>query len=194
MNSSVLYIVAPAVAESIAATLRKQMLLTLKRKGAVVAVSGGIDSSVCAALCARALGKDRVLVVSIPDRDSSKKSRELSKLLAERLGVEHCVEDISPVLDAAGRYRRQEEAIRSVFLEYGAGWKSKIVIPSILEGERLNISRLVVEDPNGKSMSARLPLAAYLKLVAKTNFKQHTRTIMAYYFRRPDELRGLRYA
>jgi NAD+ synthase len=182
MDSSVLQIDAAAVTEHLTSTLRKHIHFTLRRKGALVAVSGGIDSSVCATLCARALGKERVLLLSLPDRDSSPASRQLAELLAEKLGVQHIVEDIAPILEASGCYSRQEEAIHTVFPQYGPGWKSKIVIPSILEGDRLNISRLVVEDQEGKSQTARLPLAAYLKLVAATNFKQRTRTMMEYYY------------
>jgi NAD+ synthase len=182
MDSSVLSIDAEVVAEQIATTLRKHILITLRRKGAVVAVSGGVDSSVCAALCVRAVGQERVFALSLPERDSSSASRDLSKLLVGKLGIRHEVEHLGPILEAAGCYRRQEEAIRSVVPEYGPGWKSKIVMPSILEGDRLNISRLVVENPAGERMSQRLPLAAYLKLVAATNFKQRTRTMMEYYY------------
>jgi NAD+ synthase len=182
MDHSVLNIDAEAVAEKTATTLRKHILVTLRRKGAVIPVSGGIDSSVCAALCTRALGKERVFTLSLPERDSSSASRDLGKLLAESLGVGYAVENIGPILEAAGCYRRQEEAIRMVFPEYGPGWKNKIVLPSILEGDRLNISRLVVENPQGERMSRRLPLAAYLKFVAATNFKQRTRAMVAYYF------------
>ena len=182
MNPADLHIDPEAIAERIAGTLRKQILITLRHKGVVIPVSGGIDSSVCAALCVHALGKEHVLAVSMPDRDSSAASRELAQLLAVGLGIEFVVEDITPILEAAGCYRRQEEAIRTVFPDYGSGWKSKIVMPSILERDRLNISRLVVEDPGGRDLAARLPLPAYLKLVAATNFKQRTRTMLAYYY------------
>lgn len=181
MDLSVLNLDPESAAEQITGTLRKQILVVLRRKGAVVPVSGGIDSSVCAALCVRALGKERVLTVFMPDRDSSSTSGHEAKVLADGLGVRHVVENITPILEAAGCYRRQEEAIRLVFPGYGPGWKSKIVIPSILQGDRLNISRLVVQDPAGESMTARLPLGAYLKLVAATNFKQRTRAMLAYY-------------
>jgi NAD+ synthase len=133
MDPSVLNIDAAAAAYHITSTLRKHILFTLRRRGAVVAVSGGIDSSVTAALCVRALSKERVLLLSLPDRDSSPASSQLAELLAGRLGLQHVIEDIAPILEASGCYRRQEEAIRTIFPEYGPGWKSKIVIPSILQ-------------------------------------------------------------
>jgi NAD+ synthase len=147
----------------------------------VVGVSGGIDSSVVAALCVRALGADKVFALFMPDRHSSGDSLRLGRLLAETLGVRSALEDVSAVLEAAGCYSRQEEAIRSVVPEYGAGWKCKLVLPPLLGSDRLNVTRLVVEDPAGQVTQHRLPPAGYLQLVAATNFKQRTRKSTEYY-------------
>jgi NAD+ synthase len=162
-------------------TIRTQIGGTLKRRGAVVGVSGGIDSSVVAALLARALGKERVLALFMPERDSSPDSIRLGRLLTEAIGVASVTEDIAPALEAAGCYARQTEAIRTVFPEYADGYKCKITLPSILESERLNVSELTIESPSGERQSARMPLAAYLQLVAATNFKQRIRKLMEYY-------------
>jgi NAD+ synthase (glutamine-hydrolysing) len=54
----------------------------------VVAVSGGIDSAVTAALCAEALGPERVHCVSMPSRFSSEGTRSDARRLAENLGCE----------------------------------------------------------------------------------------------------------
>jgi NAD+ synthase len=147
----------------------------------VVAVSGGIDSSACAALCAHALGKENVLALFLPERDSSSESLRLGKLLAEKLGIQSVTEHIGPVLDAAGCYRRQDEAVRMVFPDYEPGWKFKITLPSILTSDRLNVSRLTVETLSGEIRNERMSLAAYLQLIAATNFKQRTRKMMDYY-------------
>lgn len=166
---------------SIVSAIRIQVLSTMRRRGAVVGVSGGIDSSVCAALCAKALGKEKVLLVFMPERDSSSESLRYGKLVADALGVESVAEDITAALEGAGCYRRQLEAIRMVFDEYGDGWRNKIVLPSILSGDRLNVSYLTVQTPSGETKTQRLPLAAYLQLVAATNFKQRTRKTMECY-------------
>jgi NAD+ synthase len=167
--------------EAVSHSIRHSVRSTLRRKGAVIAVSGGIDSSACAALCTHALGKENVFALFLPERDSSSESLTLGRELAHALGIPHTTEVIEPILDAAGCYTRQLEAIRVVFPEYGQGWKNKIVIPSILTGDRLNVSHLTVQMPSGEMKTERLPLAAYLQLVAATNFKQRTRTTMAYY-------------
>lgn len=167
--------------DSIATAIRGQVLGTMRRRGAVLGVSGGIDSSVCAALCAKALGREKVLIVFMPERDSSPESLRLGKILADALGVESVTEDITAPLEGIGCYRRQLEAIQMVFGEYGEGWKNKIVLPSILDGDRLNISRLTVQSPSGETSTRRLTYAAYLQLVAATNFKQRVRKTIEYY-------------
>lgn len=177
-----LQIDAEAEASRIAASIRETILVRFKRKGAVVAVSGGIDSSVVAGLCARALGPERVLALFLPEADSSPDSLRLGQMLADALGICAVTEDIAPILQAAGCYRRRDEAIRSVVPEYGEGWKSKIVLPNLLEAEKYSVFSLVVQSPAGEFKKARLPLEAYLGILSATNFKQRTRKMMEYYY------------
>jgi NAD+ synthase len=168
-------------ADRIISSTREQVLVTLRRRGVVVGLSGGIDSSVVASLCVRAFGKDKVLGIFMPERDSSGDSLRLGRVIADQLGIATLIEDIAPALDAIGAYRRQIEAIRSVVPDYGEGWKCKLVLTSILESQGLNITRLTVQDPNGKTNTVRLPLAAYLQIVAATNYKQRIRKMTEYY-------------
>jgi NAD+ synthase len=180
LRRDVLAIDAASVAARIEESIRSQLGL-LRRRGAVLGLSGGIDSSVVAALCARAVGKDKVVALFMPERDSSGDSLRLGKAMAEAAGIEGILEDIAPALEAAGCYQRQNTAIRMVFPEYGEGWKCKITLPSILESDRLNVSQLTVESPSGETRTARLPLAAYLGLVAATNYKQRLRKLTEYF-------------
>jgi NAD+ synthase len=161
--------------------LQETVLRRFKRRGAVLGLSGGVDSSVVAALAVEAFGKSRVLGLLMPERDSSEDTLPLSRMVAEHLGIPVVHEDITSMLDAAGCYRRQEEAIRQVVPDYGPGCRSKIVLPPVTEGERYRLFKVVVQYPEGRSTSARLDLVAYLALVAATNFKQRTRKMMEYY-------------
>ena len=153
----------------------------LRRRGIVVGLSGGIDSSVVTCLCARALGAGRVQVLFMPERASSPESLTLGRMITDKFGIPAVVEDIAPTLEAAGCYARQTEAIRMTFPEYGEGWRNKITLPSILDSDRLNVSELTVESPSGEQKTARMPLASYLQMVAATNFKQRVRKMMEYY-------------
>jgi NAD+ synthase len=180
-SREVLRLDAPSVSTGIEQAIREQVLGSLRRRGAVIGMSGGIDSSVTAALCTRALGKDRVFGLLMPERDSSDDALRLGRMLAGHLGIRYTVEDIRPALDGLGCYARQLEAIRMVFPEYGEGWRCKLTLPSILDSDRLNITSLTVQDPDGQQRSSRMPPAAYLQMVAATNFKQRTRKMMEYY-------------
>ena len=152
-----------------------------KRRGAVVALSGGIDSSVVAAVCVAALGKDRVFGLHMPERESSDETISFSRLLADSLGIESRFEEISPVLEAAGCYQRRDEAIRMVCPDYGPGYKSKIVLPSVIDSDSFRLYSVVVLAPDGTQTRHRLTPESYLGIVAATNFKQRVRKMMEYY-------------
>ena len=168
-------------AERIGATLRDHVLRRFKKKGVVVALSGGIDSSVVAALSVSALGRERVLGLLMPEQDSSSETLPLSQQVARHLGIEVIEENITAILEAAGCYRRRDEAIKLVFPEYGQGWKSKIVLPSVLEDYQLRIFSMIVQSPSGQRREVRLSIEAYLGILAATNFKQRTRKMLEYY-------------
>jgi len=71
-------------------------------KGVVVGLSGGIDSSVVATLCVKALGRDKVLGVIMPERDTDPRDVEHAKRIAEKLGIKYILSDITDVLKAFG--------------------------------------------------------------------------------------------
>jgi NAD+ synthase len=180
-SSDLLTIDCAKVAAQIETAVREIVAGNLRRRGAVVGLSGGIDSSVSAALCVRALGKDRVLGLFMPEADSDPESLRLGRLLASSLGIEAIVEDIRPILDAAGCYRRRDEAIRQAIPEYGSGWKSKIVLPNLLDQASYPLYSVVANSPAGEQRRVRLSKDAYLGIVAATNFKQRTRRMLEYY-------------
>jgi len=161
--------------------IREQVLGRLRRRGAVVGLSGGIDSSVVGALCARAFGPERVFGLYMPEADSDPDSLRLGRSVAETFGFDSVLEDIAPMLAAAGCYQRRDDCIRQVFPDYGPGYKNKIVLPNALSGATYNVFTLVVEALDGTQRRARLPLAAYLGIVAATNMKQRTRKQLEYY-------------
>jgi NAD+ synthase len=145
-------------------------------------LSGGIDSSVTAALAVAALGKDRVFGILMPERDSSADTLGLSQLVADSLGIARAEEDITGLLEAAGHYRRYDEAVRTVIPQFGAGWKSKLVTSGVREGGSLTFFTLVAQSPEGELIRERLPPKAYLEIVAATNFKQRMRKMLEYYY------------
>jgi len=158
-----------------------QSLKQFRKKGVVVALSGGIDSSVVGGLCVRALGKDRVFGLLMPEKDSSSETLKLSRLIAEHLGIQTAHEDITDILESVGCYRRRDEAIKGIIPEYGPDYKCKIVLPGVMDEDTYRIFSVIVQSPDGKQIKARLTPQAYLGIVAATNFKQRTRKMLEYY-------------
>jgi NAD+ synthase len=167
-------------ADRIAHWMLDTVATRLHRRGVIIAISGGIDSSTCAALAVRALGPKKVFGLLLPEQDSSAFSGDRGRQVAEHLGIAYEVHDIAPALEALGCYRQRDAAIRAVFPAYGAGWKNKIVIAGGTAGG-INFFKLVVRSPDGTQHEARLPVREYLQIVAATNFKQRVRKTMEYF-------------
>ncbi len=181
-STDILNLDCPKVVDQLVEFLRHEVYVRFRRSGAVVGTSGGIDSAVVAALCARAFGPEKMLGVLLPDKDSSGDSSKLGIELAKTYGYKYIIEDISKGLEGMGCYTRRDEAFRKVFPEYGPGWKAKIVLPTnLMESNRLNIFRLTATPPGGEPISKRLPIAEYLQIVAASNMKQRIRMLTLYY-------------
>lgn len=150
------------------------------KRGVVLGLSGGVDSSVCAALAVRALGPQRVFGLLMPERDSSDNSATLGGQVAQQLGIESTVENIAPALEAIGCYHWRDEAVRAVLPGYNAQWKIKLAISGGLAGG-INHFKIIAQAPDGQMHEARLPLREYLQIVAATNHKQRLRKTLEYF-------------
>jgi len=167
---------------AIAEALRQQVGTVLRRSGLVVAMSGGIDSSVCAALAVQAVGPKRVVGLALPERESGGESLTMAKELATQLGIELLVEDISPALTASGCYARRDAAIRRIVPEYDDDWRCKLLAENGgLDSDRLNVAYLAIQPPKGELRKVRLPAREFREIVAATNFKQRVRKMLEYY-------------
>jgi NAD+ synthase len=165
----------------IARHIRMTVRDRLRKRGVVIVLSSGLDSSVAGALCVRALGPQRVFGLLLPERESSPKTPRLSRLIVEHLAIQAERRDITGILETIGCYRYRDEAIASVIPSYDAGWRCRLTLPSLLDGDTLRLLSAVVESPDGEEMRARLPLEACLQIVAAMNLKQRVRTTLAYF-------------
>lgn len=165
----------------ISSVIRDNMKNNLKRRGIVIGLSGGIDSSVTAGLAVKALGKERVFGLEMPERHSATETTRLSRAVIDHLGIDSVRIDLSPILESLGFYRLYDDAVRMVIPEYTTGWKSKIVTSNIFEHQGFSMMSIVGQSPDGQTIKARLPLKPYLEIVAATNFKQRTRKMLEYY-------------
>jgi len=183
-GKNALQIEAAAETERMIQALRHTVHHVMKRRGAVVGISGGIDSSVVLAVSVKAFGPNRVVALILPEKDSSPDSERLAKDLARTFGVTPIVENLTAALEGFGCYRRRDEAIRRVVPEYdaAAGYKAKIVLPqNLLDEGSLNVFSVTIITPKGETLTKPLPLREMLQIVAASNFKQRSRTAMLYY-------------
>ena len=168
--------------EEITSILKESVARKLKKRGAIVGISGGIDSSVVLALCAKAFGPERVFGVMMPESDSNPDSLDLAKNLSEKYNTKYVIEDMTATLAGFSCYNRRDEAIKNVFPEFDSTYKAKITLPTnLMEKETLNVFQLTIITPDGEIKSERLPLKEYLQIVAASNFKQRSRMCMLYY-------------
>ncbi|OQX72861.1 MAG: NAD(+) synthase [Bacteroidetes bacterium 4484_249] len=163
--------------------IKEDIFRNFKRRGAVIGISGGIDSSVCLALTVKAIGSERVFGVMMPEKDSSPDSRELAEDLAKVYGIKTIVENISPALEGFRCYERRDEAVKRVFPEYDPQtYKMKIGINQTGLDQKLPpVFYLTVIDGSGEEKSKIIPINEYLQIVAASNFKQRSRMSMVYY-------------
>jgi NAD+ synthase len=180
-SADALQIDATGEVDRIARSMRDQVIRGLRRRGAVIGLSGGIDSTVSAALAARAFGPAKVLAVLMPEKDSDPESLRLGHEVAKWLGIEAVVEDIEPILTASACYERRDAFIRKLVPAFGPGWGCKVAIANSVEGKGYNITYLIVQSPDGETRKLRMPIDVYLGVVAATNMKQRTRKQIEYY-------------
>jgi NAD+ synthase len=179
LNDEILNFDRDATINRICDGLRK-FVIKSKKRGFVVAMSGGIDSSVSATLAVKALGANKVYGLLLPEQDSSSASEDLGQTLANFLGIKHSVKNIASTLNAIGCYSQRDEAIKRVFPDYTEDWKNKIVISGGSAG-LVNHFRLVVQKPSGEMADKKLSINEYLQIVAATNYKQRIRKTVEYF-------------
>lgn len=180
MNKNVLALDAAAEIDKITRRIRELLQTDLKKRGLVVAISGGVDSAVCAALSVQALGASKVFGLLLPEHDSSSQSVTLGEQVAKQLGIEYQIQNIGPTLEAIGCYQWRDAAIKSIFPAYTSEWKNKITIAGGESG-KINYFQLVVQSPSGEVFQQRMDLKEYLQIVAATNFKQRIRKTVEYF-------------
>ena len=168
---------------SITHKLKEDIQRVIKRKGAVIGISGGIDSSVTLALTVKAIGAENVLGIMLPEKDSSDESKELALLLANQFGIATLEENITNALEGFGCYQRRDEAVVSVFPEYNSNdYTMKIGInPNSIRSNLPPVFFLTIVNKDGEEKRKILPPKEYLQIVAASNFKQRCRMSMLYY-------------
>lgn len=161
----------------------REQTLSMRREGAVIGLSGGVDSALCAELCIKALGEEKVFGLILPERESSPKSKEYALKQAKKMGLETDIIDITRTLEGLGTYEKRDRLIKKIYPEYDSQCRIKISLPSdLLSRDALNFFTLTIDNGKGHLMSVRLKKDMLKGIVAATNTKQRTRMIHLYYY------------
>ncbi|MCK4538377.1 MAG: NAD(+) synthase [Candidatus Krumholzibacteria bacterium] len=181
-NRNVLDFDVESITGQIVDFIRDQVQNNFHRKGIIIGLSGGIDSAVCAALSVKALGKDRVFGVLLPERDSSPVSREYGRKCAESLNIRYHEVEISPMLDVFGVYAKRDSVVEKYFPDYDGDQKFRLTLPQdLLDRDRISTYHLDIETEEGKIETKRLAHKDYLKMMAANDIKQRVRMTQLYY-------------
>ena len=182
-NKDILKIDPEAEVQRICHFIREMTFKEFKRRGAVVGLSGGIDSAVMAELCVHALGKERVLGLLLPEVESNPISLKYGQMQAEKMGVKTITVDITQNLESLGVYEERNSVIKRIFPEFDESFKFHITLPqNLLEKNRFNYHSITIEDGNGSRQTKRISATDWLEISACQNMKQRTRMIQLYHY------------
>jgi NAD+ synthase len=181
-NKDILKIKPEGETEKICQFIREMTFKNFKRKGAVIGLSGGIDSAVVAELCVKALGKENVLGLFLPEIESNPISLEYGQKQAVKLGIQTVKVDITEHLESLRVYQTRNAIIKRIFPLFNDSFRFHITLPqNLLEKDRLNYHSITIEDKNGIKATKRISSTDWLQISACQNMKQRTRMIQLYY-------------
>src|SRR4030042_4749934 len=156
-------------------------LKNFKRKGAVIGLSGGVDSAVVSELCVNALGKEKVIGLLLPEKESNPVSLQYGLKQAEKMGIQTITEDITDHLMSLKVYEKRDSIIKQLFPEFNHSYRFHVTLPqNLLEQDRLNYHSITIADGSGKSETKRLSGKEWLEISACQNIKQRVRMIQLY--------------
>lgn len=152
-----------------------------QKSGAVVGLSGGIDSAVTASLCAKSLGAERVFGLIMPEKESETTSQLHAQKLAEKFNIKTEIINITSILDSFGVYQHKESIIKSKFPDFNESCKYRVVVPPKLKNT-IGIPFVEVLDDKNKKHKLKISLSEFLTLTAATSVKHRVRMTMLYFY------------
>jgi NAD+ synthase len=167
--------------EKLSKFIIEQINIVFRRKGAIVGLSGGIDSACIAAIAVHAMGKDKVVGLILPETESNPISSEYAIKHARALGIEHRQIDITPTVDSVVHYAWRDEFVQKLVPEYKPGYKYNITLPTdLLERDTFSFYWLQVQMPDGEIKKKRLNLDEFRTVTSFANIKIRARMLHLY--------------
>jgi len=158
-----------------------QVRVVFRRKGIIVGLSGGIDSACMASIAVHAVGKENVVGLVLPEKESNPISSSYATKHAKELGIEHREIDITPTVNSIVKYNQRDEFIRNLIPEYEPGLKYNITLPTdLLERASFSFYNLQVQMPDGEIKKKRLSLDEFRTITSFANIKIRSRMLHLY--------------
>lgn len=162
--------------------IRETVIQKYKRRGAVIGLSGGIDSAVVAGLLVQALGREKVRAILLPEKESSRASTEFGLTQAKKLVIQSEVVDITDRLAALKLYDERDAVIKNIFPQFDSSFRFHVTLPpDFLERDEISYYSMTIEDKNGDRETKRLPVRAWLRISSCQNMKQRVRMLELYH-------------
>jgi len=162
--------------------IHKQTFEKFRKRGIVIGISGGIDSAVSAKLACDSVGKENVLGLIMPEKESNPESKELAKKLCEKLDIKFVIDDITQILDSSSVYKTREEIIQKLFPDFNKSCKYRLIFTENFDNDGLSIPYLEIQDSENEIHKIKISLNDYLTVTAATNIKHRTRMSRLYYY------------
>ena len=161
--------------------VKEEILREFQKKGAVVGISGGIDSAVIASICARSINSNQVLGLIMPEKESDPTSQILAKKIANQLGIETKIIDITSILESFGVYDNKEKIIKEKFSNFNNNCKYSVRVPSKF-GNSVGIPFLEILDDKNEKHQIKISTSEFLTLTASSSIKHRVRMTLLYYY------------
>ena len=170
------------VINSLVDFIKKQVYENFKKKGVVIGLSGGIDSSVIAALCVKALGPKNVLGVIMPEKESSPQSMQFAQKLAKKFEIPTKTIDITNILNSFDIYNIRNSVNKKYYSNFDDNCQYRIVVPQdLIERDGIGFPYLEIKERNKNILKIKLSYNDYLAMIAATTIKHRVRMINLYF-------------
>lgn len=159
--------------------VKKEVFEIFEKKGIIIGLSGGIDSAITAALCAKSIGSEKILGLILPEKESDVNSKNLALQIAEKYNIETETIDITNILESFGVYENKEKIVKEKFQNYNEKCKYRVVVPPKLENN-IGIPFLEILDDKNALHKLKISSFDFLNLTAATSIKHRVRMTMLY--------------
>jgi NAD+ synthase len=167
--------------------IKNEVFEKFQKSGAVLGLSGGIDSAVTCGLCVKSLNPEKILGLIMPERESDPQSQETAENVGKEFNIETKVVDITNILESFGVYEKKENIVKEKFPDFDSECKYRVVVPPKLESS-VGIPYLEILDGKGITHQTKISSSEFLNLTAATSIKHRVRMALLYYHAEKDHL------